>query len=413
LTNLYLAQLLKEEYIDFVLTVNFDDLILRACALFNFLPPVYDVSNVKVPTTSNFREQSVIYLHGQHYGQWLLNEPEELKKVSNDIANIFNEIKNKRTWIIIGYSGQDEIFNQIVKLGSFTSDLFWINYKDHEPSENIMKRLISKLNTNAHLIKGYDSDTFMLELHSELGLDTPELLNKPFSFLKKVVNGIKDIDDIEKNEHEEKYKKVKERLDIGNLWIDRAITEIEDVDSVEKFKQQIIEAYLKGEFSENEKNFLEKFSDSAFKAAANEMSDFYELWGLSCSRLAEISLDRVLFEDSFNKYNKSIEVNPKNASAYYNWAHTLIVYSSLFDKEERREIILRSQNKAKKAYSIDNDFVYNLACTYALLEDKKNALKFLEETLKKEKVKKESIIEDSDWKSYLDDIDFKKLMGKY
>src|SRR5690606_32357451 len=34
-THIYLAQLLNEEYVDYVLTVNFDDLMLKACALFN------------------------------------------------------------------------------------------------------------------------------------------------------------------------------------------------------------------------------------------------------------------------------------------------------------------------------------------------------------------------------------------
>lgn len=394
LTNLYLAQLLKEEYIDFILTVNFDDLILRGCALFNFLPPVYDVSNVKVPTTSNFRERSVIYLHGQHFGQWLLNEPEELKKVNGIITNIFNEIKNKRTWIVVGYSGKDEIFEQIVKLGSFTSDLFWINYKDSEPDENIIKRLISKQNSNAHLIKGYDSDTFFLNLHSQLGLETPELLNKPFSFLKKVIKGVKDVDDIEENEHKEKYKSVKERLDISNSWIEQAIVDFEEKDSVEKFKQEIIEATLKGEFEKNFKEFTRKIELPKFKLANIELADYFIDWGVEITKniksednenllleakqkeelaikynpksynaynnlgstisfLAKLKKDKLLFKESFKKYKKASELDSKNAFTYNNWA---IAISNLAELERDEILFKESFNKFKIATELNTKY---------------------------------------------------------
>ena len=36
-THIYLAQMLKEGLVDYVLTVNFDDLMLKACAMFNFI----------------------------------------------------------------------------------------------------------------------------------------------------------------------------------------------------------------------------------------------------------------------------------------------------------------------------------------------------------------------------------------
>ncbi|MCG3684310.1 hypothetical protein [Aliarcobacter butzleri] len=38
-THIYLAQFIKNELIDYVLTVNFDNLMLRALALYNIYPP--------------------------------------------------------------------------------------------------------------------------------------------------------------------------------------------------------------------------------------------------------------------------------------------------------------------------------------------------------------------------------------
>ncbi len=108
-THIYLAQLLNQGFIDYVLTVNFDNLMLRALALFNDFPPTYDMAILKDLTTTSFKEKSVVYLHGQHHGLWLLNTEEEMSKVNNVIPPILNKIANQRPWIFIGYSGDDPI----------------------------------------------------------------------------------------------------------------------------------------------------------------------------------------------------------------------------------------------------------------------------------------------------------------
>lgn len=493
LTNIYLAQLLKEGYVDFVLTVNFDDLILKACALFNFLPPVYDLSNVKDPTTSNFREKSVIYLHGQHFGQWLLNKNDELEKVKNDVANIFNEIKNKRTWIVVGYSGQDEIFNQIASLGSFTSELFWVGYKNNTPDSKVMEGLIEKPHTNAHLVKGYDSDSFFLTVHSELRLETPEILNKPFSYLKQVIGNIKDVEGYEKSDdHKEKYENVKERLDISKNWIDRAINEIQNKDSLEKFKQEIIEATLKKNFDKKVEYFLENIKKIENVGAKTELSDFFNAWGnqmyndaskndkwdtldgiikiyeravefnqkngqansnlaMTISKLANIKSDKLLFVKSLGIFKKttsfytgdiiynnwgwalmnygelisSIKILLKscekfkkaceyehNEEAYTSWAYTLGYIARLSKDEEKHQYYLESHEKAVLAYNLNPAKSYNLACSYALLDDKENALKYLKESIEGGEFVKDLLL-DEDWKSFYDDPDFKMLIEKY
>jgi len=86
-THIYLAQLIINGFTDYVLTVNFDNLMLRALALFNEFPATYDMAILKDLTTTGFIIKSVVYLHGQHHGLWLLNTQEEMKKVKKT----FNE----------------------------------------------------------------------------------------------------------------------------------------------------------------------------------------------------------------------------------------------------------------------------------------------------------------------------------
>jgi len=94
-THIYLAQLINYGYIDYVLTVNFDNLMLRALALYNEFPPTYDIAILKDLTTTTFKKKAVVYLHGQHHGLWLLNTPEEMKKVKEIIPPILHSIKDR------------------------------------------------------------------------------------------------------------------------------------------------------------------------------------------------------------------------------------------------------------------------------------------------------------------------------
>ena len=56
---------------------------------------------------------------------------------------------------------------------------------------------------------------------------------------------------------------------------------------------------------------------------------------------------------------------------------------------------------------------YNLSCGYAGMGDDEHALHFLEESLKKEEVTGEFVLNDDGWKNYRDNDAFKKLLKKY
>ena len=158
--------------------------------------------------------------HGQNHGLWLLNTPAEMEKVRNTVPRIFDSIKDRRPWVFIGYSGEDPIFEHIQKLGRFDNGLYWVSYNDNKPNEKV-QQFLSDPNTNTFLIKGYDSDSFMLKLNNELGLGQPSIVDKPFTSLKEMLNGIVDIED------KEYFKGVKERLTISKNQVEKAIGQFE------------------------------------------------------------------------------------------------------------------------------------------------------------------------------------------
>lgn len=507
-THIYLAQLLNEGYADYVLTVNFDNLMLRALALYNIFPATYDMAILKDLTTTTFKEKSVVYLHGQNHGLWLLNTPEEMAKVKSVVLRIFDSIKNGRPWVFIGYSGDDPIFNHIKNLGRFDNGLYWISYNDHNPSEKVM-RFLSDPNTNAFLIKGYDSDSFMLKLNSELGLQQPAIVDKPFTAIKEMLNAIVDVDD------KEHFKGVKKRLEISKRQVDEAIQQYEygKVEAMEGvkgnaeadlLKKEIINTIVGGNYDEELiADFEIKAQGIADENLQSVLSDLYMNWASDLSNLAKKEKGAaadILFNKVFNKYKRAIEINPSNYYAYnnwgsdiislarikqgkeredlcleacekfkacvevndecrsvysnwgsglsliadvkkgkesedlhmesikmykkaleinpedfdalYNWGNSLIALAKMKSGKAAKEMIHQAFEKCQQAYQLGSDS-YNLACCYALMKNRREALLYLEMSLNDNEVDISFVKEDSDWEEYLMDEDFILILEKY
>src|SRR6185503_18656439 len=110
--HLAIAQLLKHGFVDRVLTVNFDPLVMRACALVGVFPAVYDFAASQYFKPDFIARQSVFYLHGQHTG------------------------------IVVGYSGEnDPVFDHLAKIERYDNGLYWICYNDSPPQTHVQDHL--------------------------------------------------------------------------------------------------------------------------------------------------------------------------------------------------------------------------------------------------------------------------------
>jgi tetratricopeptide (TPR) repeat protein len=455
-THIYLAQLMEKGYVDYVLTVNFDNLMLRALALYNIFPPTYDMAILKDLTTTNFKEKSVLYLHGQHHGLWLLNTPEEMDKVREYIPPILKSIANERPWIFVGYSGEDPIFNHIVNLGRFDNGLYWVCYKDNIPGERVCTHLLDKPLTNAFIIKGYDADSLMLKLNQELDLPQPLIIDKPFTSLKNSLENIVDIDE------EEHFKDVKERLEIVKNQVNTAINQFEKgviqternlkkKADINRLKKAIIDKRVKGEYDETEIASIEKRISELNNTELNEqLANLYSDWGRTIRAEARRRKDEALYWQSFEKYEKATSLNPKHDTAFYNWGNAIAglaslksdetLYKQSFEKYEKAASLNQTDidtfdnwgiailklarlkkdsalyrasiEKFKKAIELGGGS-YNVSCVYALTKNKKNALKYLETSLKNNQVNIQYVETDEDWKEFLDDEDFKDLLNRF
>lgn len=365
-THIYLAQLLKEGYVDYILTVNFDNLMLRALALFNIFPSTYDMAILKDLTTTSFKEKSVVYLHGQNHGLWLLNTPVEMEKVKNTVPRIFDSIKNKRPWVFIGYSGEDPIFEHVKNLGRFNNGLYWVTYNEHNPSENIQE-FVSEPNTNAFVIKGYDSDSFMLKLNSELKLGQPYIIDKPFTALMDMLNEIVDIEDKEhfkgvKERLEISKKQVQEAINLNELGIIEPIENLKESTEIDLLKKEIINLIIANKYEEKViSDIEEKVKRTSNQGLQTHLASLYTNWGIyligsiMTNEEADEEADE-LYGRAIEKFQKALEIKPDYYEAYQNWGWALCRLAIVKEAEEADILYRQSFEKYKEAITIKPDF---------------------------------------------------------
>ena len=464
-THIYLAQLMARGYVDYVLTVNFDNLMLKALALFNEFPSTYDMAILKDLTTTTFKEKSVVYLHGQHHGLWLLNTADEMAKVKEIIPPILHSIKDQRPWVFIGYSGSDPIFEHIKSLGRFDNGLYWLAHYDERPNTAVCSGLLEKSNTNAFVIEGYDADSFMLKLNSELELPEPTIIDKPFSSIRLLLDNIVDIDD------KEHFKGVKERLEVAKTQVDDAIQQFEQghVKAADKIQansesdllqKEIIDLMIKDDYRQDKINVIAEKAAALNNAKLNSLlAALYFNWGNNLGNLAQTQAGdeaKALYRQAFDKFQKAVDIKPDKHEAFYSWGTSLgnlaqtqsgdeaeALYRQAFDKfqkavdikpdkheafsnwgiylgelaqtqagDEAEALYQQALEKHKKAVDLGASY-YNLACTYALKQDKENALLYLNKSLENKEFKTDFVIADTDWAAYLDDEDFKQIINRY
>jgi hypothetical protein len=165
-----IALLMGNGFVDRVLTTNFDPLVLRACANINFFPAVYDFAVSQIFNPGEIFGEAIFHLHGQHSGFILLNTKEEVHKNKEKMAPIFKNAGSGRTWLVVGYSGEnDPIFELLTEVDDYRYGLFWVGFRNEPPSDQVLNELLIS-GKHACYVEGYNADEFFTALTNKLNL---------------------------------------------------------------------------------------------------------------------------------------------------------------------------------------------------------------------------------------------------
>ncbi|MFC2456091.1 MAG: SIR2 family protein [Prevotella intermedia] len=139
----------------------------------------------------------------------------------------------------------------------------------------------------------------------------------------------------------------------------------------------------------------------------------YNNWGNALANLAQTKSGveaEKLYKDSFEKYDYATQLKPDGYEAYYNWGNALVNHAQTKSGVEAEKLYNDAFEKFQQAVK-NGGSSYYLACLYAVINKKEEALEYLERSLSRNEVSVEFVEKDKDWDGLRDDSDFKRILS--
>ena len=168
--------------------------------------------------------------------------------------------------------------------------------------------------------------------------------------------------------------------------------------------------------NEAEKLYTEAFEK--YKLATTYKKDFhqaYDNWGLALVKLAKTKSGNEaeeLYKEACEKYNLATTYKKDFHQAYDNWGLALMELAKTKSGSEAEKLYEEALEKYKLVVKYGGD-TYNLACLYAIRNQKAEALKYLDIALSRNEYTVEFVEQDEDWKNLRNDPDFQHLLSRY
>ena len=116
--------------------------------------------------------------------------------------------------------------------------------------------------------------------------------------------------------------------------------------------------------------------------------------------------------EAAEEYKAATELKPEYSEAYNNWGNALFELAKTKSESEAKELYKEACEKYNLAIKHGGKS-YNLACLYAIRNQKAEALKYLEQTLSRKEITIDFVEQDEDWKNLRNDPDFQHLLSRY
>jgi tetratricopeptide (TPR) repeat protein len=349
-----IAQLIKHGYVGRVLTVNFDRLIVRSCAMLDCFPAIYDFTSIsKAFNADTIPEESVFYLHGQGGALPLIHRIEDSQEMVADLGPVLEESFRNRPVIVAGYSGEsDPIFQLIQAQSRFGRGLFWTNYSDTDPKEHI-KPLLEK-SDGAYYLPGQDADSFFVQLCQQLGCFPPKLFGDPFAHMIELLENVTPFH-FPNRPQEDVLERTRDKLRKAQILVEQE--EQQETGNDPQVVQGLFEALLAGDYVKAVAA-VEKLNKPDAADANENASWAYVMLGSEFVIQAELKSGTEaddLFAQAFEKYTRAIEIKSDKHEAFNNWGIALSDQAMLKSGVESDDLFAQAYEKYARAVEIQPD----------------------------------------------------------
>ena len=170
--------------------------------------------------------------------------------------------------------------------------------------------------------------------------------------------------------------------------------------------------------SRTEAEELYKEACKKYDKAITYKQDYHEAynnWGVALKELAMTKSGNEaeeLYKEACKKYDKAITYKQDYHEAYNNWGVALMELAKTKSGSEAEELHKEAFKKYNLAFKYGGG-AYNLACLYAIRNQKAEALKYLDIALSRNEITINFVEQDEDWKNLRNDPDFQDLLSRY
>ena len=168
--------------------------------------------------------------------------------------------------------------------------------------------------------------------------------------------------------------------------------------------------------SEAEELYKEAFEK--FKEATTYKEDLhqaYDNWGNALMELAKTksgSEAEELHKEAFEKFKEATTYKEDLHQAYDNWGLALVELAKTKSGSEAEELHKEAFKKYNLGIKYGGD-AYNLACLFAIRNQKAEALKYLDIALSRNEITINFVEQDEDWEEFRNDPNFQNLLSRY
>ena len=167
-----------------------------------------------------------------------------------------------------------------------------------------------------------------------------------------------------------------------------------------------------------------KFFKNSIQSNQNNMRPYLN-WGFSLDKIGLLLNEKTYFLEALDKYeiasnkyhlalDKDEDLNKSYGNLLSNWALTLMSLAKLSTGKQKDQFLSEAEKKISDFQRLGfGARLYNVACYYAILGKRDEALELLNTSLNNNEIDVAYVKKDEDWKDFLNDPEFKAIIGQY
>ena len=170
--------------------------------------------------------------------------------------------------------------------------------------------------------------------------------------------------------------------------------------------------------SGNEAEELYKEAFKKYELTTKYKQDYYYAYNNWGNALMELAMTKSgneaekLYKEAFEKYKLATTYKKDLYQAYYNWGVALSDLAEIKSGSEAEELHKEAFKKYNLGIKYGGD-AYNLACLFAIRNQKAEALKYLDIALSRNEITINFVEQDEDWEEFRNDPNFQNLLSRY